>query len=113
MPTASLHLPAMPVPEPELTDRRFARLRAALKRMAILSLIVGSAGVIFVLATDPDPSIHLAIATFVMGAGSMLVATFLMTLVYFSASAGYDDGAHETNPMHADPTLDPKDTTDR
>ncbi|WP_343345015.1 hypothetical protein WJT74_11475 [Sphingomicrobium sp. XHP0239] len=103
----------MPSPEPELTELRFARLRRTLKRMALLSVIVGLLGVAFVVIGDPDPTIHLVVATFVLGAGSMLVATFLMTLIYFSASAGYDADAHDSNPMHDDPSLDPKDSDPR
>ncbi|MEN3972682.1 hypothetical protein WJS89_08360 [Sphingomicrobium sp. XHP0235] len=92
----------MPAPEPELTAHRFKRLRRTLKRMALLSLAIGVAAVAYVVSIDASPSIHLVIATFILAGGTMLTATFLMTLLYFSAQAGYDADAHDANPLHAD-----------
>ena len=97
----------MPTPEPELAQRRKTRFKRTLVRMSWLSALVGLAAVAFVVANDADPSLHLVLATFLMAFGSMLVATFLMSLVFFSAQAGYDAEAHASNPLH-DKDPDPR-----
>ena len=82
-----------PVPEPETQFFERRRLKTMLKRMALLSLAVGIIVTIYIGVSEESPSIHLLLATFILSAGSMIVGTFLMTLIYYSSRSGMDADA--------------------
>ncbi len=82
-----------PVPEPETQFFERRRLKVMLKRMALVSLAVGVAVTLYIGVSEEGPSIHLLLATFILSAGSMIVGTFLMTLIYFSSRSGMDADA--------------------
>lgn len=82
-----------PIPEPETQFFERRRLKSTLKKMAWLSLAVGLAATIYIGVSESDLSIHLLLATFILSAGSMIVGTFLMTLIYFSSRSGLDADA--------------------
>ena len=82
-----------PVPEPETQYFERRRLKTMLKRMALLSLGIGLLVTLYIGVSEDGPSIHLLLATFILSAGSMIVGTFLMTLIYFSSRSGLDADA--------------------
>lgn len=99
--SAAMDKPMEPVPEPETQFFERRRLKTMLKRMALLSLAVGVLVTLYIGVSEEGPSIHLLLATFILSAGSMIVGTFLMTLIYFSSRSGLDaDAANhdETTP---------------
>ncbi|MCM8558209.1 hypothetical protein [Sphingomicrobium sediminis] len=85
----------MPTSEPELAALRIQRLKRTLKRMAWVSLLCAVLAVAFVARGMDGLEIHILIATAIMAGGSVLVASFLMTLIFFSNQSGHDADAHE------------------
>ena len=92
----------MPTLEPETADRLKYRTRRLMKRLALVSVAVGLIAATIVVLADPDPTIHLALATFILAAGSLITASGLMTLLYYSANSGHDADAHDANPLKDD-----------
>ena len=82
-----------PRPEPETAFFEKRRLKSSLKRMALLSLAIGLAVTIYIGVSEDGPSFHLLFATFILAGGSVLVGTFLMTLIYYSSRSGLDAAA--------------------
>jgi hypothetical protein len=83
----------MPKPDPipprrETVRRRFWRI---FRLLVLLSIVVAVIAVLLVSRGEESVSIHFIIAT-ALGAGlTVLLGTALMTLVFLSAEAGYDE----------------------
>ena len=89
----------MPKNEPEIMAAHVGRLRRTLKRLALFSLACAILAVVAVWQGSEAPTIHLLLATAIMAGGCVLVATFLMALIYFSANSGHDAEAHDSNAL--------------
>ncbi|MCJ8191278.1 hypothetical protein [Sphingomicrobium aestuariivivum] len=91
----------MPKMEPELKAAALARLRVTLRRLALFSLACAILAVAFTFKNSDAPSIHLLLAVAILTGGSVLVATFLMALIFYSANSGHDAEAHDAQ-QHID-----------
>ena len=86
----------MPQPDPipsrrKTIMRRFWRI---FRLLVLLSVVVAVVAVLLVSRGEESVSIHFIIAT-ALGAGlTVLLGTALMTLVFLSAEAGYDEPPH-------------------
>jgi uncharacterized BrkB/YihY/UPF0761 family membrane protein len=86
----------MPRPDPtpsrrETIKRRFWRI---FRLLVLLSIVVAVVAVLLVSHGEESVSIHFILAT-ALGAGlTVLLGTALMTLVFLSAEAGYDEPPH-------------------
>jgi hypothetical protein len=83
----------MPKPDPIPPRRETVRLRfwRIFRLLVLLSIVVAVIAVLLVSRGEESVSIHFIIAT-ALGAGlTVLLGTALMTLVFLSAEAGYDE----------------------
>lgn len=71
-------------------DARVSRFGKMMRRMMLFSLLVGAAAAAVVVQGDQSPSIHKIIATAILAGGSVMMAGFLMSLVFMSNSSGHD-----------------------
>ncbi len=86
--------------EPELKAAALARLRVTLRRLALFSLACALVAVAVTFRNSEAPTIHLLLAVAILAGGSVLVATFLMALIFYSARSGHDAEAHDAHPLN-------------
>ncbi|WP_265587577.1 hypothetical protein [Sphingomicrobium arenosum] len=89
----------MPVKEPEFKSAALARLRVTLRRLALFSLGCALLAVAITFKNSEAPTIHLLLAVAILAGGSVLVASFLMAIMYYSARSGHDAEAHDSNAL--------------
>ena len=83
----------MPRPDPVPSPRQsmLRQFKRVMRWLALLSIVVAAIAVILVARGDNTVRVHMLIAT-ALGAGlTVLLGTALMTLVFLSAEAGYDE----------------------
>ena len=60
--------------------------------MALLAFVVAAIAMLLVAHGDPEPHLHMLIATGLGVFFTVLLGTGLMLLVFLSAASGHDDG---------------------
>ncbi|WP_260483140.1 hypothetical protein [Sphingomicrobium flavum] len=81
-----------PGPDPDARNAGRQRFGRLMKRMALFSLAVALVAA-FIISREEMVSIHMIIATFILAGGSVMMASFLMGLIFYSNSSGHDDAA--------------------
>lgn len=79
-------------PDPELRSGQRLRFGRLMKRMALFSAAVAAIAA-FVIAQGDSVSIHMIVATAILAGGSVMMAAFLMGLIFYSNASGHDDAA--------------------
>ncbi|MBB3764907.1 hypothetical protein [Sphingomicrobium lutaoense] len=83
-------------PRDPATSRRPDRRRhfaKAMRWMAVFSLAVGGLAAALVAQGEEAVSIHLLLATAILAGGSVMMAGFLMSLIFYSNASGHDEAA--------------------
>ena len=81
-----------PAPDPDARTAGRQRFGRLMKRMALFSLAVAVVAA-FIIAQGEMVSIHMIIATAILAGGSVMMAAFLMGLIFYSNASGHDEAA--------------------
>lgn len=79
-------------PEPEVRSAQRLHFTRLMKRMAMFAALVAAVAALIV-AQGEDVSLHMLIATAILAGGSVMMAAFLMGLIFYSNASGHDDAA--------------------
>jgi hypothetical protein len=84
----------VPTPEPSPIGPRLKRIAL---RLAAFSVVMAALGMALVAYGDPEPKLHLLIATGIGVGLTVFLAGLLMSLMFLSSSSGHDDAASHPN----------------
>ena len=92
--------PAAPDPlaDPEYGPLAWRRFKRILRWMGVVSALVGAIAVAVLWRVNAGLPIHMAIATFIGVAGSVLMASALMGLIFLSSGSGHDEAVDRFQP---------------
>ena len=87
-----------PLDDPAYAPHAWGRFRRILRWMAVVSAIAGGIAVAVLWRLNGPLPIHMAIATFLGVACSILMAAALMGLIFLSSGSGHDEAVDRFEP---------------
>lgn len=86
-----------PLDDPAYAPLAWRRFKRILRWMALVSALAGGGAVATLWHLNGPLPIHMAIATFLGVAGSIMMAAALMGLIFLSSGSGHDEAVDRFN----------------